>query len=150
METGINHLHSLLRWVALIVILVALAQSFKGMTRRLDYTAKHNRWSLITLIVFHLQLVLGLALYFLRGWYNQLGEMSNAVARYWSLEHLVGMLIAIALVTVGRINTKKAINGPMKHKRQFWFFLIALIIVLLNMPWPFRELGIARPWLPGM
>jgi hypothetical protein len=139
-----------MRWVALIVILVSLVQSFKGFTRKSDYTDKHNRWSLFTLIAFHLQLVLGLVLYFSIGWFRQLGNMSDDVVRFWSLEHMVGMSIAIALVTIGRINTKKAINGPMKHKRQFWFFLIALIIVVASIPWPWREIGIARTYFPGM
>jgi hypothetical protein len=120
------------------------------MTSGQDYTNKHNRWSLITLITFHLQLVLGLVLYIGNGWYKQLGEMSNAVVRFWSLEHLVAMLIAIALVTIGRISAKKASSAKVKHKRHFWYFLIALLIVLSNIPWPFREAGIGRGWFPGM
>lgn len=150
MLTGITHLHSLLRWVALIAILISIVQSFNGMTRRSDFTVKNNRWSLITLIAFHLQLVLGLVLYFGKGWYEQLGEMSVAAVRFWSLEHLVAMLLAITLVTVGRIRSKRAQEGALKHRRQFWFFLIAFLIVMANVPWPFREAGIARPWFPGM
>jgi len=150
MLTGINHLHSLLRWLAVIAIVIAIVQSFNGMTRQSDYTKKNNRWSLITLIAFHLQLVLGLVLYFAKGWYTQIGEMSSAAVRFWSLEHLVAMLVAIALVTIGRIRSKKADSGPLKHRRQFWFFLIAFLIVMANIPWPFREAGIARPWFPGM
>jgi hypothetical protein len=136
--------------VAIVAILVAIVQAFNGMTRRGDYGQKHNRWSLITLIAFHLQLVLGLVLYFAKGWYTRLGEMSDSTIRFWSVEHLVAMILAIALVTLGRIRSKKASSGPVKHRRQFWFFLIALLIVLANVPWPFREPGIARPWLPGM
>lgn len=150
MITGISHLHSILRWVALIVILIAIVQSFKGFTRRLEYTDSNNRWSLFTLIAFHLQLVLGFVLYFSLGWHRQLGNMSDDVVRFWSVEHMVGMLVAIALVTIGRIVSKKNINGPMKHKRQFWFFFIALIIVVASIPWPWRELGIARGLFPGM
>ena len=150
MITGITHLHSLLRWLALIAIVIAIFQSFRGMTSGQDYTSKHNRWSLITLIAFHLQLVLGLVLYFGNGWYRQLGEMSDGVVRFWSLEHLVAMLIAIALVTIGRISAKKASSAKVKHKRHFWCFLVALLIVLSNIPWPFREPGIARGLFPGM
>jgi hypothetical protein len=120
------------------------------MTSGQGYTSKNNRWSLITLITFHLQLVLGLVLYIGNGWYKQLGEMSNAVVRFWSMEHLLAMLIAIALVTIGRISAKKASSAKVKHKRHFWYFLIALLIVLSNIPWPFREAGIGRGWFPGM
>lgn len=150
MITGITHLHSFLRWLALIAIVIAIFQSLRGMTGGKEYTAKNNRWSLITLIAFHLQLVLGLVLYFGKGWYKQVGDMSNEVVRFWSLEHLVAMLIAIALVTIGRISAKKATTAKVKHKRHFWYFLIALLIVLANIPWPFREPGIARGLLPGM
>jgi hypothetical protein len=150
MITGITHLHSLLRWLALIAIVIAIFQSLRGMTGGKEYTAKDNRWSLITLITFHLQLVLGLVLYFGKGWYAQLGDMSNAVVRFWSLEHLVAMLIAIALVTIGRVSAKKVSSAKAKHKRHFWYFTIALLIVLANIPWPFREPGIARGLFPGM
>jgi len=150
MITGITHLHSLLRWLALIAIVIAIFQSLRGMTGGKEYTAKDNRWSLITLITFHLQLVLGLVLYFGKGWYTQLGDMSNAVVRFWSLEHLVAMLIAIALVTIGRVSAKKTSSARVKHKRHFWYFTIAFLIVLANIPWPFREPGIARGLFPGM
>jgi hypothetical protein len=150
MLTGITHLHSVLRWFALIAIVVAIVRSFQGMSGGKDYTAKDNRWSLITLIVFHLQLVLGLVLYFAKGWYTQIGEMSNPVIRFWSLEHLVAMLIAITLVTVGRVSAKKTSAAKSKHTKQFWFFLIAFLIVMANIPWPFREAGIARGLFPGM
>jgi hypothetical protein len=95
-------------------------------------------------------LVLGLVLYFSKGWYTRLGEMSDAVVRFWSLEHLVAMLIAIALVTIGRVSAKKTEVAKTKHKRHFWYFTIALLIVLANIPWPFREPGIARGLFPGM
>ncbi len=150
MITGITHLHNLLRWVALLTLVVSVVMAFNGMMRKTDYTKTENKWSLFTLIAFHLQLVLGLALYFAKGWYSQLGEMSNAVYRFWSLEHLVAMILAITLVTVGRIRTKKISLPAKKHRTQFVFYLIALIIVISNVPWPFREAGIARPWFPGM
>jgi hypothetical protein len=150
METGILHLHSLLRWVALVVIIVAIVRSYKGMTQRLSFTKKDDRWSLFTLITFHLQLVIGLALYFINGWYRFLGEMSDPILRFYSLEHLVAMLIAIALVTIGRVKGKKANTDKLRHQRQFWYFLFALILVLINIPWPFREVGAGRGWLPGM
>ena len=150
MLTGISHLHSVLRWLALIAILISIVQSFQGMTGNKEFTAKNNRWSLITLISFHLQLVLGLVLYFGNGWYTRFGEMSDAAVRFWTVEHLTAMIIAIALVTIGRARAKRTDVAKTKHKRHFWYFLIALLIVLANIPWPFREPGIARGIFPGM
>ncbi len=120
------------------------------MQNRGNYTASDNRWSLLTLIGFHLQLVIGLVLYFIQGWHLQLGEMSNKIIRFYSLEHLVAMLLAITLVTIGRIRAKKASTDMAKFKRQFWFFLVAFIIVMANIPWPFRDVGEGRGWLPGL
>jgi len=150
MLTGITHLHSLLRWFALIAILISLFQSFRGMTGNKDFTATNNRWSLITLITFHLQLLLGLVLYFANGWYSRFGEMSDAAIRFWTVEHLTAMLLAIALVTIGRVSAKKTNVAKSKHERHFWYFLIALVIVIANIPWPFRDPGIARGLFPGM
>lgn len=149
MIQGLIHLHSLLRWFALIAIVVALILSFRGMTQNRMFGKTANRWSLMTLIAFHIQLVLGLVLYFAQGWYTQLGNMSDTLVRFFAVEHSFGMLIAIILVTVGRVSSKKATSDKARHKRVFWYFLIALIITVASIPWPFREI-IGRPWFPGM
>ena len=120
------------------------------MRKQSTFDKSDNRWALLTLIAFHLQLLVGLALYFTQGWHTQIGNMSDKVVRFYSLEHLVAMLIAIALVTIGRVRSKKATLDLAKHKRQFWAFLIALILVLINVPWPFREVGEGNAWFPGM
>jgi hypothetical protein len=150
METGLLHSHSLLRWLALIAILVALFNAYKGMSQKRAFSANDNRWSLLTLIFFHLQLVIGLALYFTQGWHHQIGEMANKVIRFYSLEHLVAMLVAIALVTVGRISAKKVADDHKKHKRTFVYFILAFVIVMANIPWPFRLVGADKAWFPGL
>jgi hypothetical protein len=72
--------------------------------------------------------------------------MKNPVMRYYAVEHITGMLIAIVLITIGKGVAKKRIPDAAKYKRTFWFFLIALVIILATVPWPFRA-GIGRPWL---
>ena len=149
MTTGLLHLHSLLRWLALVAIILSLYHTFTGISKRRSFTAKDNRWSLLTLIFFHLQLVVGLVLYFTEGWYTLIGEMSNKLIRFYSLEHLVAMLVAIALVTVGRVSAKKVQDDRKKHKRTLVYYGLALIIVLANIPWPFREVSGDKSWFPG-
>ena len=149
MLTGFLHLHNFLRWFALLAILFSLIRSFNGMRKGAAFTKPDNLWSLLTLIAFHTQLLVGLVLYFGNGWYRLLGEMSDKLVRFYSMEHTLGMLIAIALVTIGRVSSKKASTDKAKHKKIFWFFFIALIITLASIPWPFREV-IGRPWFPGM
>lgn len=150
METGLLHLHSLLRWVAIVAIIVAIANAFTGMSKNRSFGKNDNRWSLITLITFHLQLVIGLVLYFTQGWHLQIGEMSNKVVRFFAIEHLVAMIIVVALVTIGRARSKRAPSDLAKHQRQFRYFLIAFVIMMASIPWPFRLVGEGKSWFPGM
>jgi hypothetical protein len=105
------------------------------------------------MIAAHTQLVIGLYLYFAGPWgsanIRNLGfgaVMKDGVARFYAVEHIFGMLVAIVLITIGRGAAKKAIPDGAKHRRGFWLFLVALIIMLATIPWPFRA-GIARPWI---
>jgi hypothetical protein len=53
------------------------------------------------------------------------------------------------LITIGRGQAKKSIPDAAKYKKAFWFFLIALLVILAAIPWPGREI-IGRPYLPGV
>jgi|SRR5690554_1427333 len=149
MLTGFLHLHNFLRWFALLAIIIALIRSFNGMRKGVPFTKSDNLWSLLTLIAFHTQLIIGFALFFGKGWFRAFGEMSDKLVRFFTVEHTLGMLIAITLVTIGRVRSKKQMTDTGKHKKIFWFFFIALIITLVSIPWPFREV-VSRPWFPGM
>ena len=72
--------------------------------------------------------------------------MKDRILRYYAVEHFAGMLIAVVLITIGRGVAKKSIADAAKFKRSFWLFLVALIIILVTIPWPFRA-GIGKPWL---
>lgn len=67
--------------------------------------------------------------------------MKNDVARFFTMEHSVMMLIAIALITIGRITSKKAVTDEAKFKKAFTFFLIALLVILAAIPWPFMQVA---------
>jgi uncharacterized membrane protein len=71
--------------------------------------------------------------------------MKDKFFRFFWVEHPVGMLIAIVLITLGNAMAKKIVSDTTKFKKAFWFFFIALIIILATVPWPFREIG--RPWI---
>jgi membrane protein DedA with SNARE-associated domain len=74
--------------------------------------------------------------------------MKDTFYRFFWIEHPSMMIIAIVLITLGRGMAKKAVPDTTKYKKAFWYFFIALVLILLAVPWPFREIG--RPWLPGM
>jgi uncharacterized membrane protein len=101
------------------------------------------------MISLHLQLLLGLALYFMKGWASMLGTpgvMSSTVMRFFAVEHLVGMLIAIVFGTLGHSLVKRASTDELKNRRQFRYFLIALVIIVASIPWPIRPGFEAYGW----
>jgi hypothetical protein len=152
MYTGLLHLHSFIRWVILILEIVVIYKSGTGMISGRVYGAGDRKAGLFLMISAHTQLLVGLYLYFAGPWgfanIQNLGfgaVMKDSVARFYAVEHIFGMLVAIVLITIGRGVAKKAIADKVKFKRGFWFFLVALIIILATIPWPFRA-GVSRPW----
>ncbi len=144
MYNGLLHLHNVLRWLVLLFLLIALLQAFA----KSPGIRKSSLWLMICA---HLTLLIGLYQWFT----GQLGlkliqsagisaVMSDSASRFWAIEHISGMLIAIILITIGRGKAK-----ILNYKAASWLLLIALIIILITIPWPFRE-GIGRPWFPGM
>jgi hypothetical protein len=101
------------------------------------------------MISMDIQLLLGLALYFMNGWYTGLGNMGESMkepmVRFFTVEHTFMMIVAWILVHVGRVAVKKAFNSSGKFKKTLIFFGIALLLILIAIPWPFRE-AISRPW----
>lgn len=153
MYNGLLLLHSLLRWIILLVAIVAIYRSYSGMTAGKPFTAGDKKVGLFLMIAAHTTLLIGLYQWIVGPWglknITSMGfgpVMKDPVYRFYAVEHLTGMLIAIILITIGRGVSKKNIPDAVKHKKTFWFFLIALIVILLSVPWPFR-VGIARPWL---
>lgn len=128
--------HSGLRWIALILLLFAIINAFTAK----DFQKKHRLINLFTMISFHTQLLLGLVLYFtskkvqfVEGW------MKNDIFRFFGMEHLLGMLLAIVAITIGHSKSKKATEAAAKFKAIKVWYVLALILVLAFIPWPFRS-----------
>lgn len=156
MTQGLVHIHNFLRWIVLILLVIAVFKHLMGMVNRKSFTNGDRKLGSFLMISTHIQFLVGLFLYFAGDLGLKLIQnsgmgvvMKDSVARYWAVEHLVGMLIAIVLITIGKGVAKKNISDKLKHTRSFWYYFIALIIILVLIPWPFRE-GIARPLFPGM
>jgi hypothetical protein len=147
MYQGLVHLHSALRWVILILLVICLIQAFT----KNEKIAKTSLWLLISS---HIMLVLGLFQYFNSDevGYSMIERMGglatvmkNSMARFWVVEHISAMIIAIILITMARGRAKR-----LKFGAAMWMYIIALVLILAAVPWPFRETGILRPWFPGM
>jgi nitrate reductase gamma subunit len=96
----------------------------------------------ITVHASHLQLLLGFILYFISSkvMFNK-EAMSSPILRFFTVEHIFMMLIAIAFLTIGNIKAKKASESKQKAKYIFWWFVAALVVIMAAIPWPFRALG---------
>ena len=139
--------HSILRWVILILLLLSIVKSFIGWINYQELREGDVKLWLFTMISAHTTLLIGLLILFF-GRYGILSTglpdgvrlMQDKFYRFFWVEHPAGMLIATILITLGRGIAKKQIAGPLKYKRAFWFFLLALIIILATIPWPGREI----------
>jgi hypothetical protein len=141
----IKHFHSGLRWVVLILALLAIIKALMGMQKKSAFTNADNKISLVLISFMDIQLIIGLVLYIfgpmgLKNIQNMgMGEvMKNSYTRFFAMEHLIGMLIAIVVFHIGRSKSKKAIDDASKHKKAFVYYLIGLIIILASIPWPFK------------
>lgn len=149
MYTGLLHLHSTLRYLVLILLVIAVIKAFTSWQGKKEFTAGDKKIYLFTLIATHIQLLLGLILYFVSPIVDQVyadfgAAMKNAMLRFWGVEHFIGMLIAIILITIGYSTSKRATDAVVKHKKVAIFFLLGLVIILISIPWPFSS--VARPW----
>lgn len=153
MYTGMLHLHSVLRWIVLIVAIWAIVKMASGRNGSKSFTAADKRPALFFLITMDLQLLVGLYLYVagafgIKNIQNQgFGNiMKDSVSRFFAVEHILGMIVSVVLVHIGYAATKKG-SDKQKFNKAFWFFLIALLLILAMVPWPFRE-TLGRGWMP--
>ncbi len=135
------HAHSGLRWLVLIAIVVAIIFAAIKWIGKKPFWTTHKKYALIAFILSHLQLGIGLILFFISPKVVFSGEaMKVAMSRFFLAEHTVGMIVGIALITIGYSKAKRAI--PEKSaKIIFWNFLLALIVILVSIPWPHKGFG---------
>ena len=87
----------------------------------------------------------GLIIYMLR--FKAIGKMAGLHQRFWKFEHIGTMVVAIVLITLGRVLAKRAKEERRKQLLVGVFFLLALVLILWAIPWPFTEIGHGREWL---
>ena len=105
------------------------------------YSTKDKLIGILAISLTHTQALLGFILYFGKGFYKGFSDMGDRVARFYAVEHLIGMLLAIVLITIGHSKVKKAIKDKAKFRKTFVWFSIALLIILISIPWPFIITG---------
>jgi len=147
MYTFLLTLHSILRWVVLILAVVAVVRAFIGWFGKKDWTALDNRLGVALSASMDLQVLLGFILYIFlsplttTALQDFRAAMSNELLRYWSIEHVLLMIVALILIHVGRATSKVAEEATGKHKRAAIFFGLATLAILIAIPWPFLSYG---------
>ena len=140
MYKGLVHAHSGLRWVALALLLATVFVSISRWTGNKSFTEGNRKLYLFTLISVHLQLVLGLILYFISPKVN-FSATSDRIIRFYTVEHITIMLLAIILITIGYSRSKRATSDMQKHRLVGILYGIGLGLILAGIPWAFRNLG---------
>lgn len=132
----IQKLHSGWAYLALLLLVIAVVNSFIGMASKKEFTAADRKIALFGLIGTHTQLLIGLILYFVSPLgFASLGQMSDKALRLTSLEHPLINLIAITLITIGWSKHKKLTSSESKFKTFSIFYGLGLLLILSRIPW---------------
>ena len=124
--------HSVFRYFILVFLLLLIVRSFVGWWYKRPYNPLDEKLGFWLFMVTHTQLILGLLLYFTSpAVIFNASSMKEPMARYWLVEHIAIMLIAITLITMARITAKKISESTHKYKRLFIFNGLALILILI-------------------
>lgn len=156
METGLLHLHNLLRWVIFVLLILSVVKSYTGWKQGRAFSDGDRKTWLFTMIASHITLLLGLYQWFAGrfGLFTHerpegVSMMKSVFYRFFQMEHPVTMIVAILLITLGYGTARKPLSDADKYRKAFTLFLVALILILIRVPWPFLQ-EVGRPLFPGM
>jgi hypothetical protein len=146
------HAHSVGRWIVLLLLVFAILNSL--IAGRRPFIRTDARLGLLLTIFADLMLLIGAYLWYAGHWGYQAIKakasfsevMKDPVVRFYAVEHLTGMIIAIILIHIGKAQGRKAMSDKSKHRRTMIFYFLALLIILASIPWPFRAIGAASHW----
>ena len=134
----LQHLHSSWAYLVLLILVLATVNALFKFFGNKEFNAIDFRLALFSLITMHIQLLIGIILWFTKGYFDEMsvGEvMKNDAVRKLAVEHPTTMIIAVALVTIGYSKHKKKLVSKPKFKLLAIFYTIALALVLYMIPW---------------
>lgn len=141
MYTGLLHTHNLFRWLVLIFAVLAIGFAFAGWLGKKKWKKTDNVLGLLLTISVDIQLVVGMVLYLFMSpltkaaFANFGAAMKNADLRFYAVEHILMMIIALVVIHIGRSKSKKAKIPLRKHRAAAIFYTIGLVIILAGIPW---------------
>lgn len=143
-------LHSATRWLVLLFVIIMLIRSFVALRLKSRYTKADHILRTLTELVLHIQLVLGVWLYLISPvvsyfWQNFKMAIHMREIRFFGMEHIFMMILAIIIFTIGSAKAKRRVIDEQKFKTQLIWFATGFIIMLTSIPWAFSPLT-HRPW----
>src|SRR2546429_496485 len=142
-------LHSWLRWAVLVAGAFAWVRAIGGYTGKRTWLPIDELWGFAFSILLDVQFVVGLALYIFlspitkMGFQNMAAAMRIDTVRFFTVEHITGMVVGIALVHIGRAKIRKASDAVRKHRLAMIFFGLGLLAIIASIPWP--GMPVSRP-----
>lgn len=143
-------LHSLVRWLVLISLLIAIVNAYRGWLFNGRYLTLDNAIRVTAVTFAHVQVAIGVGLYIVSPIVSYfLHNFSDAVhqrdIRFFGMEHITMMAVAIVLISIGSAKTKSRQTDKEKFKTMAIWFTIALVIIFLSIPWAFSPFT-SRPY----
>lgn len=142
MYSVVLFVHSWWRWIVVILMLIVILRSIRGLISDRNFSRADNAIGGALVGSTHMQLLLGLILYFglsplaFSALTSVPGAMAEPVIRYWGVEHLISMIIFVIFVQIGRIAARKTPVARSKFKRLLVWNGLALVVLMGSMPWP--------------
>ncbi|MFB6453895.1 hypothetical protein ACE38W_01390 [Chitinophaga sp. Hz27] len=151
MYSALVFLHSYIRWMVVLSIAYAIFRAARGYYLRRPFTATDNAVRHWTSTIAHIQLIAGMTVYTQSPvvkyfWQNKSTAVADFSVTFYALLHLILMILAITILTIGSAMAKRKATGHEKFKTMLIWFSIAFIIIFLAVPWPFSPLS-SRPLL---
>ncbi|MDY0931315.1 hypothetical protein [Chryseobacterium sp. CFBP8996] len=150
MYQALTFLHSTVRWLVLLSLLYSIFRAYKGYFSNKEFTKTDNSIRHWTATIAHVQLVLGIILYsqspIIKYFWKNFNEAKESFdLLFFGMIHIFLMLFSIILITIGSSISKRKITDKEKFKIMLIYFIIALIIIFIAIPWPFSPLA-NRPY----
>lgn len=141
MYSLLKNIHSYWAYLVLLILILGIFNAIAGKIKGKDFESKDLRLSLFGLIFSHIQLLIGLILYFVSPWFGQWsdlgieGVMNNAQVRLYLVEHPFANILAIVLITMGWSLHKRQSDPGKKFLRIAFFYGLGLLLLLSRIPW---------------
>lgn len=134
--------HSILRWAIVVSFVITFFLIVLNKIKQNPFPILIKKASLVTLIILHMQFLFGLLLFFTSPKVIFSGlAMKAPLTRFFLVEHSTAMILAIILITIGYIKSKKAMEDHIKYNTIIIYYLIGFVIILAAIPWPFYNFG---------